>query len=91
MRIEVGDTSVLTSLRCPRKECFCNYQFNVKACSIQGIFKTADVLKNDPDSFMCPKGTVDLMSFVSLSHQTFSPSLESHPHPYHLAKEPFLC
>ncbi|MCJ1370236.1 hypothetical protein MMC20_001448 [Loxospora ochrophaea] len=44
-----------------RKECFCNYQFNVKACSIQGIYKTADVVKNDPDSLSCQADTVDVM------------------------------
>lgn len=42
------------------RDCFCNYQFNVKACSIQGIFKTADVVINDPDSFACAAGTVDV-------------------------------
>ena len=45
-----------------RKDCFCNYQFNVKACSIQGIFKTADVIKNDPDSVACPLHSIDVMS-----------------------------
>ncbi len=45
-----------------RKDCFCNYQFNVKACSIQGIFKTADVVKNDPSSLACPADTIDVMS-----------------------------
>ncbi|MCJ1459296.1 hypothetical protein MMC28_009673 [Mycoblastus sanguinarius] len=35
--------------------------FNVKACSIQGIFKTSDVVKNDPDSVACPAGTIDVM------------------------------
>ncbi|TVY22253.1 hypothetical protein LHYA1_G009033 [Lachnellula hyalina] len=35
------------------KECFCNEQFDVKACSVQGIYKTADVLTNDPDSLSC--------------------------------------
>ena len=44
------------------KECFCNFQFNVKACSIQGIFKTADVVKNDPSSLSRPPETVDVMS-----------------------------
>ena len=44
------------------RECFCNHQFNVKACSIQGIFKTSDVVKNDPESLVCPVGTVDVMS-----------------------------
>ena len=42
------------------RDCFCNYQFNVKACSIQGIFKTADVVLNDPDSLACPAGTIDV-------------------------------
>lgn len=44
------------------RDCFCNYQFNVKACSIQGIFKTADVVKNDPESVACPAGSIDVMS-----------------------------
>ncbi|KAI9817088.1 MAG: hypothetical protein M1826_001670, partial [Phylliscum demangeonii] len=43
-----------------RRDCFCNQQFNVKSCSIQGIFKTEDVVKNDPSSLACPSGTVDL-------------------------------
>ncbi|CZR69875.1 uncharacterized protein PAC_19775 [Phialocephala subalpina] len=36
-----------------RKECFCNEQFDVKACSVQGIYKTADVLTHDPESLAC--------------------------------------
>jgi hypothetical protein len=36
-------------------------QFNVKACSVQGIFKTSDVEKNDPSSVACPIGSVDLL------------------------------
>ena len=44
-----------------RRDCFCNYQFNVKACSIQGIFKTSDVVKNDPDSVACAPDTIDVM------------------------------
>ncbi|KAL8962082.1 MAG: hypothetical protein Q9193_001466 [Seirophora villosa] len=44
-----------------RQDCFCNYQFNVKACSVQGIFKTADVVKNDPESLACPASTVDVI------------------------------
>ena len=52
----------LTALVVIRRDCFCNYQFNVKACSIQGIFKTADVVKNDPSSLMCDAGTIDVMS-----------------------------
>ncbi|KAL8710221.1 MAG: hypothetical protein Q9220_005152 [cf. Caloplaca sp. 1 TL-2023] len=34
--------------------------FNVKACSVQGIFKTADVVKNDPESVACPANTIDV-------------------------------
>ena len=56
-----------------RRECFCNYQFNVKACSVQGIYKTSDVVKNDPSSLACTPGTVDVMS--ETFHPTF-PSLD---------------
>ncbi|KAI0015206.1 hypothetical protein F4780DRAFT_773700 [Xylariomycetidae sp. FL0641] len=35
--------------------CFCNHQFDVRECSVQGIFKTSDVLKYDPVSLICPK------------------------------------
>lgn len=45
-----------------RRDCFCNYQFNVKACSIQGIFKTADVVDHDPSSFMCDPDKVNVLS-----------------------------
>ncbi|KAK9416684.1 hypothetical protein SUNI508_09594 [Seiridium unicorne] len=38
-----------------RRECFCLNQFNVKTCSVQGIYKTSDVLANDPGSLACPK------------------------------------
>ncbi|KAK3044729.1 hypothetical protein LTS18_000512, partial [Coniosporium uncinatum] len=44
-----------------RRDCFCNYQFNVKACSVQGIYRTADVLKNDPRSVACEPGTIDVL------------------------------
>ncbi|KAL8772063.1 MAG: hypothetical protein Q9209_002729 [Squamulea sp. 1 TL-2023] len=44
-----------------RQDCFCNYQFNVKACSVQGIFKTGDVVKNDPESLACPANTIDVI------------------------------
>ena len=43
------------------RDCFCNFQFNVKECSIQGIFKTSDVVKNDPDSLACAADKVDVM------------------------------
>ena len=45
-----------------RKDCFCNQQFNVKSCSVQGIFKTADVIENDPTSISCPADTTNIMS-----------------------------
>lgn len=51
-----------------RKDCFCNYQFNIKACSIQGIYKTSDVVKHDPDSLACPAGTFDVISKFGLIH-----------------------
>ncbi|KAI1106045.1 hypothetical protein F4804DRAFT_82473 [Jackrogersella minutella] len=38
-----------------KRKCFCNNQFDVHDCSIQGIFSTADVIKHDPLSLMCPK------------------------------------
>ncbi|KAI0012073.1 hypothetical protein F4779DRAFT_570369 [Xylariaceae sp. FL0662B] len=38
-----------------RRECFCNNQFDVRDCSVQGIFSTADVVKHDPLSLVCPK------------------------------------
>ncbi|KAI9779834.1 MAG: hypothetical protein M1839_007147 [Geoglossum umbratile] len=43
-----------------RRDCFCNMQFDVKACSIQGIFKTADVVKNDPSSVACELDSIDV-------------------------------
>ena len=59
--LSFSENGEITNLPISR-DCFCNYQFNVKACSIQGIFKTADVVKNDPESVACPAGTVDVMS-----------------------------
>ena len=35
------------------RECFCNNQFDLKECSLQGIFKTSDVLAKDPTSLAC--------------------------------------
>lgn len=34
-------------------DCFCNHQFDVRSCSLQGIFRTEDVLKHDPQSLAC--------------------------------------
>lgn len=44
-----------------RKECFCNEQFDVKACSVQGIYKTSDVLAHDPESLACTN-TINVIS-----------------------------
>ncbi|OTA54649.1 hypothetical protein K449DRAFT_338435 [Hypoxylon sp. EC38] len=38
-----------------KRQCFCNRQFDVRDCSVQGIFTTADVVEHDPLSLMCPK------------------------------------
>lgn len=35
-------------------DCFCNRQFDVKDCSVQGIFSTQSVLEHDPTSLACP-------------------------------------
>ena len=67
-QIHSGESPRVADSKLPnRKECFCNYQFNVKACSIQGIYKTADVVKNDPSSLACKPSTVDVMSKKSSS------------------------
>lgn len=39
------------------EKCFCMHQMDVKACSVQGVYRTSDVLSHDPDSFKCPKLT----------------------------------
>lgn len=54
-----------------RRDCFCNYQFNVKACSVQGIYKTKDVIKNDLGSLACSATAVDVISFSPLPYHTF--------------------
>ncbi|KAI0534063.1 hypothetical protein GGR58DRAFT_516436 [Xylaria digitata] len=38
-----------------RERCFCNDQFDVTDCSVQGIYKTEDVIKHDPLSLACPR------------------------------------
>ncbi|KAI0913502.1 hypothetical protein F4823DRAFT_630777 [Ustulina deusta] len=38
-----------------RERCFCNDQFDVTECSVQGIYKTQDVLRHDPWSLACPR------------------------------------
>ncbi|KAJ9609909.1 hypothetical protein H2200_006238 [Cladophialophora chaetospira] len=44
------------------RECFCNHQMDVKACSVQGIFSTSSVLENDPTSLACsPENPIDLV------------------------------
>jgi hypothetical protein len=49
-----------------RRECFCNEQFNVKSCSVQGIYKTADVLAHDPASVLCAN-PINLLSKYSVA------------------------
>lgn len=56
------------------EKCFCTHQMDVKACSIQGIYRTSDVLTHDPNSFACPhnlgtnpwKGNKEMASDVDL-------------------------
>ncbi|KAI0172541.1 hypothetical protein GGR52DRAFT_572373 [Hypoxylon sp. FL1284] len=38
-----------------KRRCFCNNQFDVRDCSVQGIYSTADVVRHDPLSLVCPK------------------------------------
>ncbi|KAI1420815.1 hypothetical protein F5Y12DRAFT_86300 [Xylaria sp. FL1777] len=38
-----------------RERCFCNDQFDVTECSVQGIYKTQDVIKHDHWSLACPR------------------------------------
>jgi len=51
------------------KECFCNEQFDVKACSVQGIYKTADVITNDPDSLSCANSINVMSMLIFLAYQ----------------------
>lgn len=53
--------AMLTKSSLTSRECFCNRQFDVKECSLQGIYKTVDVEANDPDSLACGTGTIDLI------------------------------
>ena len=46
------------------RDCFCNHQFDVKSCSLQGIYRTEDVLKHDPSSLACTQPidvTIEMM------------------------------
>ena len=45
--------SELTRSCSSREECFCNSQFDVKTCSIQGVYTTDSVRQHDPDSLAC--------------------------------------
>ncbi|TVY16079.1 hypothetical protein LARI1_G007312, partial [Lachnellula arida] len=62
----VTDWNFLTQ---ERKECFCNEQFDIKACSVQGIYKTADVFANDPDSLSCVNPINVMSTLTSLAYQ----------------------
>jgi len=39
------------------EKCFCMHQMDVKSCSVQGVYRTSDVLSHEPESFKCPKST----------------------------------
>ncbi|KAK5937809.1 hypothetical protein PMZ80_009938 [Knufia obscura] len=39
------------------EQCFCMHQMDVRACSVQGVYRTGDVLAHDPGSFACEKAT----------------------------------
>ncbi|RPA84013.1 hypothetical protein BJ508DRAFT_374619 [Ascobolus immersus RN42] len=51
-----------------KEQCFCLTQFNVKSCSVQGIFKTADVEKNDPSSLACGLGKINVFIEQIVQH-----------------------
>lgn len=55
-----------------RKECFCNEQFDVKSCSVQGIYKTADVMTHDPKSLSCENPINVISKFI---YMTMSPTV----------------
>ncbi|KAI0119515.1 hypothetical protein F4814DRAFT_412282 [Daldinia grandis] len=38
-----------------KRKCFCNGQFDVRDCSVQVIFSTADVIEHDPVSLTCTR------------------------------------
>ncbi|KAI0405518.1 hypothetical protein F4802DRAFT_606781 [Xylaria palmicola] len=38
-----------------KERCFCNDQFDITECSVQGIYKTKDVITHDPLSLVCPQ------------------------------------
>ncbi|TGJ81150.1 hypothetical protein E0Z10_g7606 [Xylaria hypoxylon] len=48
-----SDSAMLTYVN--REQCFCNDQFDVTECSVQGIYKTEDVITFDPLSLACPR------------------------------------
>lgn len=57
-----------------KEECFCNHQFDVKSCSVQGIYKTKDVETNDPESLACGLGKIDLASMFPNSDLQMKPA-----------------
>ena len=52
-----------------RKECFCNEQFDVKDCSVQGIYKTSDVEAHDPGSISCTNSVNVISEFIIASRK----------------------
>src|ERR1700760_627788 len=48
-----------------RKDCFCNEQFDVKSCSVKGIYKKTDVLAHNPESMSCDN-PINVISMCAL-------------------------
>lgn len=75
----------ISLMRANRERCFCNDQFDVTDCSVQGIYKTEDVMEHDPSSLACPRllpgWSTDLRSsFTQVLHalkETFDDANES--------------
>ncbi|KAH8601522.1 hypothetical protein B0O99DRAFT_667150 [Bisporella sp. PMI_857] len=50
-----------------RRHCFCNEQFDVRSCSVQGIYKTMDVETHDPASVSCKNPINVIMEQINKS------------------------
>ena len=61
-----GPISELTPSR--SKACFCLSQTNVKSCSLQVVFSTADVRAHDPGSLAACRPPVELATALILRH-----------------------
>lgn len=75
-----------------REQCFCNRQFDVKSCSVQGIFTTESVRQNAPESLACTQPidlTIEMMlrfpldpTEVKRFQQLLSPTKPSKPYAF---------